>query len=158
MQESEDLGELEFIDLLSMEQHAEFLTNELRDQLKQQEPDQQGQLDQCTGISLEPDIINADVSMLSFASRSSRQLSFLVQEPIKQDVPWMERKFGQRVHEHAIAERMRREKMHQQFATLVSTIPDITKVNRLASSHAVGGNKQSDHTKQSDLILPEMGY
>jgi hypothetical protein len=36
--------------------------------------------------------------------------------------------------EHVISERKRREKMHHQFATLASIIPDVTKVSQPTAS------------------------
>ena len=82
-------------------------------------------------------------SMFSFTDGMSKQLSFSSPEP-KQErdasvtagrlgAPSPVETKGRRrasssVHEHVLGERRRREKMHLQFATLASIIPDATKV------------------------------
>ena len=85
-------------------------------------------------------------SMFSFTDGKSKQLSFSSPEPKQEGdatatagrfgapppPPTMEtkgrRRASSRVHEHVLGERRRREKMHLQFATLASIIPDATKV------------------------------
>ncbi|XP_062205226.1 transcription factor bHLH19-like [Phragmites australis] len=157
--ENEDLGDVDLIDPLSMQQMAESLANELWNQEQQERPDQQQQCAWHTastaGFSFVGDIsksyaegfptaMNAGGSssnnnMFSFTD-ASRQLSFSAREPkegIAGTAPSiMERKGGQRgstsVHEHAIAERKRRGKMHQQFATLASIVPDTTKTDKVS--------------------------
>ncbi|KAL5223878.1 hypothetical protein ABZP36_010517 [Zizania latifolia] len=80
-------------------------------------------------------------SLFSFAKGPSSSLNFSVLEPqqdgsIVSNLPPSEKRGGRRatssVQEHVIAERKRREKMHQQFATLASIVPDITKTDKVS--------------------------
>jgi hypothetical protein len=156
VQESEDLREVDFIDPLSVQQLAKSMAYELCWEQPAQE--QQAQLDQRqqhlypTGFSFLGDIstVGHD-SMFSFVDGNSKQLSFSAREPKQEgnnagaaagrfaapSPTAMETKGGGRratwsAPEHVISERKWRDKMHHQFATLASIIPDVTKVSQPA--------------------------
>ncbi|CAN6288609.1 unnamed protein product [Urochloa humidicola] len=168
--ESDDLGGLEFIDPLSMQQLAESLANELWNEPPQeQQQEQHEQPQQCnpspTGFSFmgDLDLNNANGrcptavvssaggsdNMFSFTANSLGPLHFTNQESWRESVPTGSavgkccsssttekkssgRKPSSSVKEHVIAERKRREKMHHQFSTLASIIPDITKTDKVS--------------------------
>lgn len=84
-------------------------------------------------------------SLFSFTGGKSKQLSFASREPKHESngggttaagTPMESSKGGRRassgVHEHIVAERMRRQKMNHQFAALASMIPDITKTDKVS--------------------------
>ncbi|RLN18166.1 hypothetical protein C2845_PM02G18330 [Panicum miliaceum] len=163
--ENEDLGELDFIDPLSMQQLADELWDQpTQEQQVQLDLDQRQQPMYPTGFSFLGDIRKSYAegfpttmaisagggdSMSSFTDGKSKQLSFSSPEP-KQDgdasttagrfgapsPATMESKGRRRasssVHEHVLVERRRREKMHLQFATLASIIPDTTKRDKVS--------------------------
>ncbi|XP_022685471.1 transcription factor bHLH19-like [Setaria italica] len=172
--ENDDLGGLEFIDPLSMQQLAESLANELWNEPRapqEQQQEQNYQPQQCTpppkGFAFVGDlnlntangrcptpVVSAGGidNMFSFtAGGLSAPLNFTAQEETGQaesvatgstvgkccSSSTTEKKSGGRkpsssVKEHVIAERKRREKMHHQFATLASIIPDITKTDKVS--------------------------
>ncbi|KAK3153445.1 hypothetical protein QOZ80_2BG0172920 [Eleusine coracana subsp. coracana] len=159
--EKDDAGELEFINPLSMQKLAESLANELWGQPPQEQHDNQQEhsvypIPSLTGSSFIGDTSNtratfsSDISnnMFSFTDGSSRSLNFTANEDIRQQsmtgttttkcyspsttVRGGGRRSISSVHEHVIAERKRREKMHHQFATLASIVPDITKTDKVS--------------------------
>ncbi|XP_062200559.1 transcription factor NAI1-like [Phragmites australis] len=133
--EIDDVGELEFVDPLSMQQLAESLANELWSHPHPEQQEQQSP----TGISFVGDMKKGDfrtavvsaggsnVGVFSFAN-DSLNLSAQQQRQEKRGG----RKATSSVQEHVIAERKRREKMQQQLATLASIIPDITKTDKVS--------------------------
>ncbi|RCV43524.1 hypothetical protein SETIT_9G300700v2 [Setaria italica] len=157
--ENEDLRELDFIDPLSIHQLAESMANELWEQPSQEqqvELDQRQQRSYPAAFSVLGDDINksypkgfptaitaggGDDSMFSFVDGNSKQLSFSAREHKQEGntsslTMTKETKGGRRasssVPEHVISERKRREKMHLQFATLASIIPDVTKTDKVS--------------------------
>ncbi|XP_025791935.1 transcription factor bHLH19-like [Panicum hallii] len=148
---------MEFIDPLSMQQLAESLANELWNEPPQeQQQEQHDQPRQCipspTGFSLLGNlnlINNADGScpivvgaggsdndMFSFTAGSPVATGSTVGKCCSSSTTEKKcsggRKPSSSVKEHVIAERKRREKMHHQFATLASIIPDITKTDKVS--------------------------
>ncbi|TVU31464.1 hypothetical protein EJB05_23148, partial [Eragrostis curvula] len=162
--ENNDIGELEFINPLSMQKLAESLANELWGQPPQEQQEQHDiQQEQCaypnpslTGSCFVRDTKNTNGvtvgtglgnNMFSFTDDLSGPLNFTEKECMQQSMidattkqccsPSMTERGGGRrstssVQEHVIAERKRREKMHHQFATLASIIPDITKTDKVS--------------------------
>ncbi|CAN6324394.1 unnamed protein product [Urochloa humidicola] len=138
--DNEDLGKLDFIDPLVMQQ----LTESLADELWEKPTEELQGFPTATGES-------GDDSVFSFIDAKSKQLSF-TREPNQEgnatsstdagrfgapSPATMETKGRRRASsgvpdEHAISERKRREKMHLQFATLASIIPDITKADKVS--------------------------
>ncbi|CAL4940935.1 unnamed protein product [Urochloa decumbens] len=168
--DNDDLGGLEFIDSLSMQQLADSLANELWNEPPQeQQQEQHEQPQQCnpspTGFSFMGDLDLNNISgrcptavvssaggsdnLFSFTVDSLGPLNFTAQETWRESVAtgstvrkccsssMTEKKSSGRkpsssVKEHVISERKRREKMHQQFSTLASIIPDITKTDKVS--------------------------
>ncbi|CAL4924129.1 unnamed protein product [Urochloa decumbens] len=169
--DNDDIGGLEFIDSLSMQQLADSLANELWNEPPQEhQQEQHEQPQQCnpspTGFSFVGDLdlnnangrcLPAVVSsaggsdnMFSFTADSLSPLNFTAQETWREtsvatgstvgkccsssmtEKKSSGRKPSSSVKEHVISERKRREKMHQQFSTLASIIPDITKTDKVS--------------------------
>ncbi|WVZ57865.1 hypothetical protein U9M48_008200 [Paspalum notatum var. saurae] len=137
-QESDDLAELEFIDPLSMQQLAESLANELWSQPPQeQQLEEQNQLHHCTddrfpsptGFSF--GAIGGN-DMATFADGSCTTVGKCFPPLTTGKKGHSGRRASSSVKEHVIAERKRREKMHHQFATLATIIPDITKTDKVS--------------------------
>ncbi|RLN38787.1 hypothetical protein C2845_PM01G48210 [Panicum miliaceum] len=155
--ENDDVGWLEFMDPLSMQQLAESLANELwNDPPQEQQQEQHDQPhQQCipspTGFSFMGDLHlnNADGScpiVVGASGSDNDMFSFTAGSPVATGSAVAKccpssttekkssggRKPSSSVKEHVIAERKRREKMHHQFATLASIVPDITKTDKVS--------------------------
>uniref|UniRef100_A0A0E0M4Y0 BHLH domain-containing protein n=1 Tax=Oryza punctata TaxID=4537 RepID=A0A0E0M4Y0_ORYPU len=128
----DDPRELEHLDPLSMQQLAESLANELFNQ-PQEHPSLRvlpfvGDINKPEGHTPAAAAICDSFFSLTNGSSSSS---------LKFCSPPSEMKRGGRratssVQEHVIAERKRREKMHQQFTTLASIVPEITKTDKVS--------------------------
>ncbi|OQU92034.1 transcription factor bHLH18 [Sorghum bicolor] len=153
LEKDDDLGELELIDPLSMQQLAESLANEL---WSQQQPPQQEQRPTTTGFSFAgvggsaATGVGCNNILMSFTNdggSSSSSSTTVVGTannccPPLTMLPLTEKKQGtgsgggrrasSSLKEHVVAERKRREKMHNQFATLASIVPDITKTDKVS--------------------------
>ena len=150
------------IDPLSMQELAESLANELWNEPPQeQQQERHDQPQQCipspAGFSFVGDLHlnNADGSCpiaVSAGGSDNDMISFTAGSPVatgsivgkccsssttEKKISSGGRKPGSSVKEHVIAERKRREKMHHQFATLASIIPDITKVSQLSAAYLI---------------------
>ncbi|KAJ1295808.1 hypothetical protein BS78_01G251200 [Paspalum vaginatum] len=135
--ESDDLAELEFIDPLSMQQLAESLANELWSQPPQeQQLEEQNQPQHCTDLIPTPPGFSLGAtggnSMVPFADGSYTTVGRCFPPLTTKEKKGSGRRASSSVKEHVIAERKRREKMHHQFATLATIIPDITKTDKVS--------------------------
>ncbi|KAJ1295809.1 hypothetical protein BS78_01G251300 [Paspalum vaginatum] len=138
--ENEGPGQLDFIDPTTMQQLADELRWDQPTQEREAELDQRQQDTYGTAglFSFHGGDISAGGGhrFFSFASGDTiappPPMSFSAREPkLESNASTAARCFGE-PHEHVIAERKRREKMHHQFATLASIIPDITKTDKVS--------------------------
>lgn len=121
------------IDPLSMQQLAESLANELWSQqpLPQEQRPTTGTGFSFVGGSAATGVGGNNNILMSFTDDGS---SSSLPSPLTEKKAGSGRRASSSVKEHVVAERKRREKMHHQFATLASIVPDITKVRTRAMS------------------------
>ncbi|EEE50448.1 hypothetical protein OsJ_30460 [Oryza sativa Japonica Group] len=155
LENDDDPRALEHLDPLSMQQLAESLANELFNQPQEQQEEQHGyhnpslrvlpfvgDINKPEGHTPAAAAIRDSFFSLTNGSSSSLNFSALEQQQdsgpmTKFCSPLSEMKRGGRratssMQEHVIAERKRREKMHQQFTTLASIVPEITKTDKVS--------------------------
>ncbi|WVZ57869.1 hypothetical protein U9M48_008204 [Paspalum notatum var. saurae] len=140
--ENEGPGQLDFIDPMTMQQLADSLADDLSWDQSTTHQEREAELDQrqqgtyaTAGFSFPGGDISAGGGhrFFSFTSGDSTPpMSFSAREPKKEINASTAARCSGAAHEHVIAERKRREKMHHQFATLASIIPDITKTDKVS--------------------------